>query len=192
MNAVILNGASGNGRGAACWKIKDAVEKEFRSRGWAIKAFDLDAMTIRPCRGCFACWLKHPGTCAIKDDGESFLRALVASDAAVWVTPVTFGGYSSALKKALDRSIPVLLPFFIKTHAEVHHPQRYKKRRKLLAVGTLPNADTEAESIFHGLVQRNAINMNPLRTDTCVVYENADDAEVAARIKELVRAAEIA
>jgi multimeric flavodoxin WrbA len=192
MNAIILNGGRGNGRGAACQKIKDATVKEFQSRGWAVRAFDLDAMSIKPCLGCFACWLKHPGTCAIQDDAAGYLRAFIASDAAVWITPVTFGGYSSALKKALDRTIPTILPFFIKTRGEIHHPQRYEKRRKLLAFGTLPETDAKAERIFSNLVQRNAINMNPLKTDACVVYENAGDAEVAARVKELIRAAEIA
>ena len=27
-------------------------------------------IAINPCRGCFACWLKHPGTCAVKDEQE--------------------------------------------------------------------------------------------------------------------------
>jgi multimeric flavodoxin WrbA len=128
----------------------------------------------------------------IKDAAEEYLRALVASDATVWVTPVTFGAYSSTFKKALDRQIPVLFPFFVKTRGEVHHPQRYKKRRKLLAIGTMPKADSEAERIFQGLVQRNAMNLNPLKTDTCVIYENTDDAEMATRVKELIQAAEIA
>jgi multimeric flavodoxin WrbA len=191
MNAIILNGGPANGRGAASRKIRDAAAREFESLGWAVKVFNLDGMTIKPCRGCFACWLKHPGTCAIQDDEEDYVRALVASDATVWITPVTFGGYSSALKKALDRSIPVLLPFFVKVHGEIHHPQRYEKRRKILAVGTLPAADAEAERIFRELVQRNAANMNPLTTDACVVDELADDAQVTARVKDIIRTAGI-
>jgi multimeric flavodoxin WrbA len=191
MNAIILNGGPANGRGAASRKIRDAAAREFESLGWAVKVFNLDGMTIKPCRGCFACWLKHPGTCAIQDDEEDYVRALVAGDATVWITPVTFGGYSSALKKALDRSIPVLLPFFVKVHGEIHHPQRYEKRRKILAVGTLPAADAEAERIFRELVQRNAANMNPLTTDACVVDELADDAQVTARVKDIIRTAGI-
>ena len=192
MNAIILNGGGASGRGAASRKIRDAAVREFQSLSWNVRVFDLDDMTIKPCRGCFGCWLKHPGTCAIRDDEDAYLRALVASDATVWITPVTFGGYSSTLKKALDRSIPIILPFFIKTHGEIHHPQRYEKRRKLLAVGTLPNEDSRAEQIFRGLVQRNAINMSPLRTDICVMSEQTDDTELTARVKDFIRTAGIA
>ena len=191
MKALILNGGSGNGRGEACRKIKDAATQEFRSRGLEVTAYDLDGMNIKPCRGCFACWVKHPGTCAIQDDGENVVRSIVASDVVLWITPVTFGGYSSALKKALDRSIPILLPFFIQVHGEIHHPQRYEKRRKILAAGTLANPDGEAALIFHGLVRRNAINMASLRTETCVVPENADDAAAAEAVRGLLLAAEI-
>jgi len=192
MNAIILNGGPANGRGSASRKIRDTAVKEFQSLGWAVRVFDLDGLTIKPCRGCFACWLKHPGTCAIQDDGEEYLRTFIASDAAVWITPVTFGGYSSSLKKALDRTIPTILPFFIRAHGEIHHPQRYERRRKLLALGTLRDRDAEAERVFRGLVQRNAINMNPLKTNVCVMSEHADDAEVTARVKDLIRTAGIA
>ena len=191
MNAVILNGAPAGGRGTVSRKVRDAVVCELQSRGWAVKVFELEALNIKPCRGCFACWLKHPGKCSIQDGGEAYLRALVASDAMVWITPVTFGGVSSILKRALDRSIPILLPFFIKTHGEIHHPQRYEKRRKLLAVGTLPNHDARAEQIFRNLVQRNAINMNPLTTDICVLSEYATDAEMTSRVKNFIRTAGI-
>lgn len=191
MNAVILNGGRANGQGAASRRIRDAAVREFQSLGWTVKVFDLDGMTIKPCRGCFACWLKHPGTCAIQDDEEVYLRALVASDATVWITPVTFGGYSSTLKKALDRSIPILLPFFIKAHGEIHHPQRYEKRRKLLALGTLPAPDAESERIFRDLVHRNAINMNPVKTDVSILSEQACDEDVTVRVKELMLTAGI-
>jgi multimeric flavodoxin WrbA len=191
MNAVILNGGPATERGAASRKLSKALEEELRSRGCAVAPFELDDMIIKACRGCFACWLKHPGTCAVRDDEEKYLRALIESDVSVWITPVTFGGYSSTLKKALDRSIPILLPFFIKTHGEIHHPQRYKKRRKLLAVGTLPTDDAEAEKIFRDLVHRNALNMNSLHTDVRVVSERADDAEAAACARDILDAAGI-
>jgi len=189
MNILILNGAPLNGRGAAGRKIAEAVANESRVKGWNVTAYELDGMAIKPCRGCFACWLKHPGTCAIKDDEEPLLRSIVASDIEVWVSPVTFGGYSPALKKALDRSIPNILPFFTKRHGEVHHPHRYDKRRSFLAFGTLPSPDPEAERIFHTLVRRNAINLDSIRTDSHVFYDGAGEAGVAGRVRELLEAA---
>lgn len=190
MNLLMLNGGPGDGRGAACRKIRDAVADEARSRGWAVTAFDLDGMTVKPCRGCFACWLKHPGLCAIKDEQEEVLKAMVASDLQVWITPVLFGGYGPALKRTLDRSIPNILPFFIRIGGEIHHPQRYESRRKFLALGTLPAPDAEAERIFHHLVRRNALNLGSVATESGVLYDGEGEAGIAGRVKELFGAAE--
>lgn len=189
MNILILNGSPADGHGAACRKVATAITDAARSRGHAVTTFDLDAMTIKPCRGCFACWLKHPGTCAIKDDQEPILRGLAQGDLLVWITPVTFGGYGSALKKALDRSIPILLPFFTTRHGEAHHPLRYEKRRALLVLGTRPGPDAEAERIFHHLAGRNALNLDSVHTASVVVHDGEADG-FAGRSKELLEAAE--
>ena len=189
MNVLILDGGPRDVRGAACRKIAAAAAAEARLKGHAVKAFELDALDIKPCRGCFACWLKHPGTCALKDDQEPVLRAMAASDVQVWITPVTFGGYSPALKKALDRFIPNILPFFTVRHAEVHHPPRYEKRRGLIVLGTLPAADLESERIFHELVGRNALNLDSVLTESRVVHDG-EEGGIAGRLKGLLQTAE--
>lgn len=189
MNILVLNGGPSGGRGGTCRLIRETVEIKSRAKGWNVTAYDLGGMAIKPCRGCFACWLKHPGTCAIKDDGELILKAMAGSDAQVWITPVAFGGYSPALKKALDRSIPNLLPFFIKVHDEVHHPQRYENRRSFTVFGTLASPDAEAERIFHNLVLRNALNLGSVITESRVLYEDAERAGIAGLVEELLQAA---
>jgi len=186
MNITILNGAPAGGRGATIRAIASTIAAEAEAHGWKAAIFDLDPMDIKPCRGCFACWLKHPGTCAIKDDEESILKALATTDLIVWATPLAFGGYGPTLKKALDRVIPILLPFFIKIHGELHHPQRYPRRRSLFVFGTQAKPDEEAERIFHGLVQRNALNLNSVRTASRVILEGAVPAEWAEDISNLL------
>ena len=188
MNVLILDGAPRDGRGASCRKLAALVAGEARTKGHAVTAFELDGLAIKPCQGCFACWLKHPGTCALKDDQEQVLRAMAASDVQVWITPITFGGYSSALKKALDRFIPNILPFFELRQGEVHHPVRYPRRKGLIVLGTRPAADPEAERTFQDLVQRNAINLDSVRTEAIVVH----DAETDGSKDRLRRALETA
>lgn len=188
MNILILNGGPSGGRGGTCRMIRETVENESRAKGWNVTAYDLDGLNIKPCRGCFACWLKHPGTCAIEDDEKLILKAMAGSDAQVWITPVTFGGYAPALKKALDRSIPNILPFFVKVHGEVHHPQRYENRRSFIAFGTLAAPDAEAERIFHSLVQRNTLNLGSVMTESRVLYEDAEGAGVAGLVEGLLQA----
>jgi multimeric flavodoxin WrbA len=185
MNVLILDGAPRDGRGAACRKIAEAAANAARAKAWSVTAFELDGMDIKPCRGCFACWLKHPGTCAIQDDEGSILKAWAASELHIWLTPVVFGGYGPALKKALDRSIPNVLPFFTKVRGEAHHPHRYEKRRSLFVLGTLPSPDAEAERVFHDLVARNAINHGSTMTLSRVLYDGTDEAGVDGQVKAL-------
>ncbi len=189
MNVLILDGGPRDGRGAACRKIVAAAAEEARGRGHAVTAFAPDGMAIKPCQGCFACWVKHPGTCAIKDEEEPILRAFAAADILVWITPVTFGGYGPALKKALDRVLPYLLPYFITRQGESHHPPRYERRRALIVLGTLPAADPEAERIFHHLVGRNALNLASVRTESLVVHGGGEDGS-EGRVREMLAAAE--
>ncbi|MHB8055889.1 MAG: flavodoxin family protein [Candidatus Aminicenantales bacterium] len=186
MNALILNGAPGNGRGATVRAIVGTITAEAQANGWTTSVFDLDGLDIKPCRGCFACWLKHPGICAIKDDEEPILKAMASTDVLVWTTPVTFGGYGPTLKKALDRLIPNLLPFFIKTHGELHHPQRYPRRRSFLVFGTTASPDADVERIFHGLVQRNALNLNSVMTASRVFPEGAAPADWTGTVGKLL------
>lgn len=116
-------------------------------------------LAIAPCAGCFGCWTRTPGECVIKDDARDVVGSYVGSDLVVYVTPVTFGGYSSELKKLLDRIIlSVLDPRFTVVGGEVHHRLRYRRFPKTVGFGTLPSPDPEAERLFARLVARNGIN----------------------------------
>jgi len=186
MKVLILNGGPTNGGSPACREIRDAVLEESRARGWEVSSFDLEPMEIKPCRGCFACWLKHPGTCAIKDDEEAILGPFAGCDALVWITPIVFGGYAPALKKFLDRSIPNALPLFHKVHGEIHHPQRYVKQTRMLVFGTLPAPDAGEERVFHDLVHRNSINLASVWTESRVIMDGGDAGSLRKPIHQLL------
>ena len=156
-----------------------------KAHDWQVEAFALAAMDIKPCRGCFSCWVKTPGCCVIKDDDqEAILHAWADADLIALLTPITFGGYAPELKKAMDRIIPVLLPFFIKVHGETHHPQRYRRRRRLLAIGTQKQDDADSESIFRRLVQRNALNMGDVEATTLVFSGDVFLADIEKKLGE--------
>ena len=184
MKAMILDGDRRDGRSAACRLAKAALSGELKTRGWTIQDFRLADMKIKPCRGCFACWIKTPGICVIDDDETAIHRALASSHLRVFLTPVTFGGFSSLLKAAMDRSIPSLLPFFHKVNDEMHHPPRYDVVFDTLMIGVLRQPDPEAEGVFRLIVERNAINMLPRRHAVVIIYDGDDEAVVAAKILE--------
>jgi multimeric flavodoxin WrbA len=140
-------------------------------------------LSIAPCAGCFGCWTRTPGECVIKDDARDVVCSYVGSDLVVFVTPVTFGGYSSQLKKLLDRIIlSVLDPRFTTVGGEVHHLLRYRRYPKTIGLGTLPSTDPEAERLFARLVARNGLNIH--QTAESVVLVGVADPESARRSAE--------
>jgi hypothetical protein len=156
--------------------------------GWAVDDWRLRDDRIAWCAGCFKCWTTTPGVCAHHDDGREVAARWVRSDLVVFLTPVTFGGYSSELKKALDHVIPILLPYLRKPGSDTRHPQRYERTRHLLAVGTVPaaQADGPEASTFRRLVARNALNMQPPRWAAGVLEDGAGEWEVRVAVNALL------
>ena len=133
----------------------------FKRAGSQIETFPLHAMKLAHCLGCFGCWVKTPGMCVEDDDGRQIAKAVIQSDATVFFTPVTFGGYSPELKKMLDRFVQLISPHFQMDHGEVHHPPRYPHRPRLVIVGIQRHPNSHEAHIFKTLAGRNAINFHP-------------------------------
>ncbi len=184
MKAVFFKGSPPAGRDPLSNRAAAAVMAKAKALDWEIKAFPLAAMDIQPCRGCFSCWVKTPGRCIIRDDEEQILDATAASSRVIWLTPVTFGGYAPELKKALDRIIPILLPFFTRVHGETHHPLRYPRQRRLLAIGTLKQEDAASEGVFRRLVGRNALNMGDIEASTLVFSGDTSLADMERKLAD--------
>jgi multimeric flavodoxin WrbA len=181
MKALILDGALGDG--TELDRVGDAVRGTLEDVGAGTRTLTLRRMKVRPCRGCFECWVKTPGECVIADEGRDVAREVVAADLVVYLTPLTFGGYSSVLKQAVDRfACPILLPFFIRIDGEVHHPLRYAKPHRLVALGLAGESDAEAEGIFVDLVKRNAVNHHAPTATAAVLPVALPERELRERI----------
>ena len=184
MKALILDGSSK--QEATISKAYDYLEECLKKGNYEITARTLREEKIAPCLGCFGCWLKTPGQCIIKDDASTLPRDVMQSDLLVYLTPVTFGMYSSELKKALDRfACPILLPFFEKVNGEIHHNGRYQKYPRIIAIGTLENQDCESEKTFETLVARNAINLHT-KAASCIVYLTDKLEEIKQKINAIL------
>jgi multimeric flavodoxin WrbA len=136
---------------------------------------------IGPCTGCLDCWTKTPGECVIDDEQRSLCVDMARSDVVILITPVTFGGYSSDLKKGMDRIIPVLLPFFRKYAGETHHPSRSGKGWNLLGIGTMLTQDEEKESLFKDIVLRNSFNMHSKCSSSLVLIKGLSNEEIGEK-----------
>ena len=166
----------------------DALVDGLTGDDWAVDDWLLRDDKIAWCTGCFKCWTTTPGLCAHRDGGRKVAERWVPSDLVIFLTPVTFGGYSSELKKALDHVIPILLPFLRKRTGETRHQQRYEQRRNLLVVGTVPagQADSPEAHIFRRQVERNTYNMQPPRWAAGVLEQGANDSEVRVAVNVLL------
>ncbi|MDR1489438.1 MAG: NAD(P)H-dependent oxidoreductase [Desulfovibrio sp.] len=91
-------------------------------------------LRIKPCLGCFACWQKTPGQCAIKDDMAEVLNKIIAADMIIWSFPLYYFSLPGALKNFIDRSLPLNLPFMSDDAANGGHPPRYDLSRQRYAV----------------------------------------------------------
>lgn len=128
--------------------------------GHTVTAFTLREMDIKFCTGCFGCWVKTPGECVVKDASHDVCRAVINSDFLLWAAPLRMGFPDAALKKMMDKSIPLIHPYFVVDHGEAHHRPRYEHYPR---VGLLleKETDTDAEDlrIVGDTFSRTALNM---------------------------------
>ncbi len=162
--------------------VLSMTSKTLVENGYTLEILTLDGMDIEECTGCFSCWIRTPGICVIEDDGRDVAMKMMNCDLFVWVTPIIFGGHSYHLKKAIDRLIPNIQPFFIKFEGETRHQKRYDTYPRILAIGILDTENEEERTIFRRLVARNAINMHAPSFSVGVVSRSYDQEEIEIAI----------
>ena len=165
--------------------IREMLCEALCAKGWLAETKPLAQMRVGPCVGCFNCWFKTPGECAIHDDGREVARAMANCDALIFLSPVTFGGYCSRLKYAVDRMIPTISPLFEKVGGEMHHKRRYPAHG-FLAIGWQCEPDAESAAVFARLAARNAINMHAPASGSTVLHGRQSPDERRAEVVRLV------
>ncbi len=184
MRATIFDGSRTDDKFLA--DINALITGELSSNGWETESLTLREMKITHCVGCFQCATTTPGLCRFNDDGRTVAKKFIQSDLVIFLSPVTFGGYSSQLKRALDRMICLISPFFTKIKGETHHRKRYDKYPRLLGLGVLPGEDEQSERIFTTLLERNAINMHSPAHEALVVSRDQSLDSIDAQVQPLL------
>ena len=185
MKAVIFDGARDNDD--TIGTISQVLVEQLSSARWNVETIVLRHKRIAGCTGCFGCWIQTPGICIIDDDGREIAKQAAQADLLIFLTPITFGGYSSELKKAVDRTLPVLLPYYTLVNGEVHHRMRYKRRQRLAVVGVQTSPDPESAHIFEALVERNAINIHSPAHGSAVIIQASGAREIRERTGRLLK-----
>ncbi|HSN90739.1 MAG TPA: hypothetical protein VLS93_05890 [Anaeromyxobacteraceae bacterium] len=156
MQITILDGAEAPGPMDA-WL--DALERVLASHGHGVRRFRLRDRALLQCKGCFDCWVKTPGRCGIRDGTEELLRDLLASDLAVVASPTSMGMTTALSRRATERMIPGLHPYFDVVGGELHHRARYDRVPRLALLYGAEGCDREDEELLVLLYRRLALNM---------------------------------
>ncbi len=119
---------------------------------------------IHKCVGCFACWIKTPGACVIRDPFGDMGEWISKSEEVIIISKCCYGGYSPFIKNVLDRSISYILPYFVIRGGEMHHRSRYNNRINLnvwfYGADITPDEKMTAEK----MVIANGVNLNVKNT----------------------------
>ena len=136
------------------------------------------APAVKPCVGCFGCWLKTPGECVIPDRGQEFCRLLAKADKFTVVSRCYYGGFSPDVKAVMDRHIGYITPFFQVYEGEMHHVPRYERRYDL-AWHLYGDITEDERGIALRYSAANARNMHTA-SNTVSFYASAEELEVTA------------
>lgn len=167
-------------------KLGTSIGQVLSDTGFEWEEIDLVNRNIKKCRGCFGCWVLTPGECVVKDDSQAICRLFINSDLVIFLTPVVYGGYSSVLKKMIDKIIPLISPFFNQYSGETHHYPRYKKYPKLLGIGIQNYPDQEEEKCFKNIIYRNSLNFHSPHADSTVISIKEDELSFKGEVLNLI------
>lgn len=121
-----------------------------------------------PCQGCFGCWTKHPAECHMKDSLQKVCRVIGRADELIIISENYYGGYSSAVKNILDRSIGSSTPLSTYRGKQMHHTLRYGKH-DFFRVFTYGEITEEEKATFELIAARNALNDGYKRSELVVL-----------------------
>ena len=164
MNITILNGDMAEGE-SAFTNYVTLFSKKLEAQGHSVDHFRLNDMDLHFCTGCWTCWWKTPGVCAIKDDGAQVLKTIINADFLVFASPLMAGFTSSRLKLITDRLVGLLHPYIELHQGEYHHRKRYETYPDFgLVLEREDDTDEEDLRIVRNIYERFSINFhNTLR-----------------------------
>lgn len=125
----------------------------------SVEIFRLADMKIGFCTGCWDCWVKTPGLCALKDDMPQILRSVASSDRTIFLSSISMDFVTSLIKKTCDRMIPLVHPYIELYRGEFHHISRYERYPELGLLIVDPEKDENRYAVIRNIFERLSINL---------------------------------
>lgn len=167
--------------------VQDILENELSSAGWECESLLLHQFKVGTCIGCFKCWDTTPGICFQEDQGREITKKAINSDLLVFLTPLTWGGYSSELKKAIERMLGLLHPSFVKIKDSYRHKKRYDTYPSVLGIAIAEGErDSECAQIFKSLIERHSMNWHTPTQRAEVFLDKNENEQIQKSIKSML------
>ena len=136
MHVMAINGSPRKEK-SSTYHILAPLLEGMRAAGATTELVHLGHLQIKPCLGCFLCWVKTPGKCVQKDDMAAVLERFVQADMLVFGTPLYHYNVSGLMKNFIDRTLPSFEPWLVEDPdhpGKSGHPDRYPRDRTMLLV----------------------------------------------------------
>ncbi|MBN1662046.1 MAG: NAD(P)H-dependent oxidoreductase [Deltaproteobacteria bacterium] len=127
MKVLALNSSARAGDVSKTEIMLDCLVEGMRDAGAEVEIINLAKKKIKYCIGCFTCWTKTPGKCVHKDDmtGEIYPKYLEC-DLCVLATPLYHFTVNAQMKTFIERTLPMVQPFFVERDGVTMHPLRHE------------------------------------------------------------------
>lgn len=103
MQALVINGSPKGASSNTMW-LTNAFVSGF-PKEIEVRTITLRDMEIHPCMGCFSCWTKTPGQCALKDDMQKIYQEILEADIIIESFPLYFAGVPSRMRMMTERCL---------------------------------------------------------------------------------------
>lgn len=140
MKVIAINSSpKGEGR-SRTGLLLDSLTRGMREAGAEVTTVHLRDKQVRHCVGCFTCWTKTPGTCVHKDDmTKELFPVWLNSDLCVYASPLYHFTVNATMKNFIERTLPMVEPFFVDHDGRTSHPWRQTPPRSvILSVAGFP------------------------------------------------------
>ena len=185
MKSFILDGSSPDDPVAI--NINRCLLKLLEPDGASVTRVALAGQDIKGCIGCLNCFFKTPGKCHFDDIARELPHHYVDSDLAVFITPVTFGGFSSVFARAYNRMMIQLESHLVETiNGELLRKKRYGRAHPaVMVIGMEKEPDPDAEGVFTALVSSNAmLHLRAPKHSVAYVASDFSESDIARTISE--------
>jgi multimeric flavodoxin WrbA len=103
MKLLVINGSPKGEHSNTMW-LTNAFVSGFPD-SVEVKTIHLRDKDIHPCMGCFSCWTKTPGRCAVQDDMQEIYEDILEADVIVESLPLYFAGMPSRMRMLTERCL---------------------------------------------------------------------------------------